>query len=228
MIYKTNSPPESTPRPATSGRTLDHAAEVYDWLAPLMTFGIEDACGRMALSRLLLRGGEQILDVGCGTGKLTRRLATAAAKSTGSLVVGLDAAPRMIAVARRKAASHTNIRFDVGLAEHLPYGQATFDAAVSTFFFHHINYELKCRALTELRRVLRPGAKLIVIDVDTPTNIFGRLCAHAGAWLFQQDEIRENIRGQLRTAMATAGFQSVQPVAHRLGYITIFELKVAS
>jgi ubiquinone/menaquinone biosynthesis C-methylase UbiE len=217
-----NADPE--PRPVTSGRTLDHAAEVYDWLAPLMTFGVEDACGQVALSRLALRGGEQILDVGCGTGKLTRRLAAAAASAPGSLVVGLDAAPRMIAVARRKAVGIPTIRFDVGVAESLSYADGSFDAAVSTFFFHHINYDLKRRSLSELRRVLRPGARLIVVDVDTPTTVFGRLCAHAGAWLFQQDEIRENIRGQLRTAMAAAGFQSVRPVAHRLGYITVFEL----
>lgn len=216
--------PELPPRPFTDGRTLDHAARVYDWLAPLMTFGVEDACGRAALSRLMLRGGEQILDVGCGTGKLTRRLATAAAAAPGSLVIGVDAAPRMIAVARHKAAALANIRFDVGVAEQLPYADARFDAAVSTFFFHHVNYGLKCRSLAELRRVLRPGARLIVVDVDTPTTSFGSLCAHAGAWLFQQDEIRENIRGQLRTAMAASGFESVIPVAHHLGYITVFEL----
>ena len=89
--------------PATRGRTLDHAAGLYDWLSPAMMFWQEGRLGREAQRLLALRGDERVLDVGCATGWLTRRIA-AALTAPDACAVGLDAAPKMIAAARRKAA----------------------------------------------------------------------------------------------------------------------------
>ncbi len=210
--------------PATRGRTLDHAAAVYDTLAPVMTLGQEGRYRRHVLALLALRGRERVLDIGCGTGTLTRCLAAALTDKSESLVVGLDAAPRMIQVARRKGASLPNIRFDVGVAEALAYPDAAFDAAVSTFFFHHLDADLKRRSLRELRRVVKPGGRIVIVDVDVPSNWFGRLCAWSGYVLFQQEEIRENIRGELRRALAETPFGQVRRVSHHAGYITVFEI----
>lgn len=77
----------------TRGRTLDHAAEVYDLLAPLMTLGQEGRYRKLALCLLDLRGAERVLDVGCGTGVLTRLLAERLT-ADGACAVGLDAARR--------------------------------------------------------------------------------------------------------------------------------------
>ena len=63
--------------PATRGRTLDHAAGLYDWLSPAMMFWQEGRLGREAQRLLALRGDERVLDVGCATGWLTRRIAAA-------------------------------------------------------------------------------------------------------------------------------------------------------
>jgi phosphoethanolamine N-methyltransferase len=115
------------------------------------------------------------------------------------------------------------VRFDVGVAEALDYGDASFDCAVSTFFFHHIDAELKRRSLAELRRVLKPGGSLIIVDVDVPSNVFGKLCAWSGYWLFKQEEIRENIQGELRRALADIPFREVTRVAHYSGYVTVFK-----
>lgn len=104
--------------PATRGRTLDHAAGLYDWLAPAMMFWQEGRIGREAQRLLALRGDERVLDIGCATGWLTQRIAKALTAPE-ACAVGLDAAPRMIAVARRKAAGLERLRFDVGVAESL-------------------------------------------------------------------------------------------------------------
>ena len=212
------------PAPQTRGRTLDHAARVYDLLSPIMTLGQEGRYRRRAIRLLDLQGHEQILDIGCGTGILTRLLAGKLNDTLNAIAVGIDAAPKMIDVARRNAAHIPNIRFDVGVAEALPYSDASFDCAVSTFFYHHIDAELKRRSLSELRRVLKPGGRLIIIDVDVPYNWFGRFCAWSGYWLFQQEEIRENIRGELRRALADIPFQEVKRVAQYSGYVSVFRI----
>lgn len=214
------------PPPQTSGRTLDHAAPFYDVLAPWMTFGAEHRCRHDVIDGLRLHGREKVLDVGCGTGGLTREIARHL-DAKDSLVVGLDAAPRMLAVARRKAGAAPNLRFDAAIAEALPYENASFDRFVSTFFFHHVDAPLKRRILKELWRVLRPGGIGIIVDVDVPTNLFGALCAWSGYVLFQQNEILENIRAELRHAFEDSAFTWC-PKKHRLGYITTFELEKIS
>jgi len=209
--------------PVTRGRTLDHAAAVYDWLAPVMTLGQEGRYRKQTIGLLQLRGDERVLDIGCGTGVLTRQIARCLT-SPGACVVGLDAAPKMIDVARRHAKDLPRLRFDVGVAERLDYPDASFDCAVSTFFFHHIDAELKRKSLAELRRVIKPGGTLVIVDVDVPSNWFGKLCAWSGYWLFKQEEIRENIKGELRRALADVPFAEVTRVAHSSGYVTVFKV----
>jgi len=216
-------PSKETP-PQTRGRTLDHAAGVYDFLAPVMTLWQENRYRRLAIRLLTLRGDEQILDVGCGTGVLTRQLAHVLNAREGACAVGIDAAPKMITVARRNSSKTPNVHFDIGIAEALPYADQRFDCAVSTFFFHHIDAELKRCALAELRRVLKPGGRLVIVDVDVPYTWFGKLCAWSGYWLFRQQEIRENIRGELRRALTDIPFQEVKRVAQYSGYVGVYKV----
>lgn len=215
--------PRSAVAQQTEGVTLDHAAKLYDSLAPLMTLGLERRYHRIVIRQLALRGTEQILDIGCGTGTLTRDIAAALTDKERSRCTGLDAAEKMIDVARHKAAGIPNIEFDAAIAERLPYPDKSFDAAVSTFFFHHIHFELKKTVLAETARVLKPGGRFIVVDVDVPSTRFGALCARSGHWLFQQNEIAENIEGKLRAAFNDGPF-NWKVVSHHSGYITVFEL----
>ncbi len=210
----------------TEGVTLDHAAAVYDLLAPIMTLGLEQRFHRIVIEQLALRGEEQVLDIGCGTGSLTRDIATALSNKTRSLSIGLDAAEKMIKIARLKSSEIPNIHFDAAIAEKLPYPSGKFDTAVSTFFFHHVHIELKKKVLAEIRRVLKPGGRLIVVDVDIPTTRFGAFCARSGHWLFQQNEIAENIDGKLREAFDGSRF-NWKALSHHSGYITVFELTKA-
>ncbi|MEI6563534.1 MAG: methyltransferase domain-containing protein [bacterium] len=217
--------PPGNPARQTSGRTLDHVAGVYDLIEPLMMFGLDRVIRREVVELLSLKGSERVLDVGCGTGTLTRQIACAFPHAQRSCVVGVDAATAMIAVARRKAKMMNNVVFEAALAEQLPFTDGSFDYAVSTMFFHHINADLKCRSLNEIWRTLVPGGKAVVVDVTPPTNWFGTVCVWAGYVLFQQAEIRENIDGKLEEAFNRSKFRRWRSVAHHAGYVSVYELE---
>lgn len=210
--------------PKTEGRTLGHVAAVYDYLAPLMTLGTDRVHQRRVLRELQLSGTERVLDVGCGTGTLTRLIANSLSDKAKSLVLGIDAASAMVAVARRKAHNIPNIAFETAVAETLPFPDESFDRAVSTLFFHHVNFDLKRKSLAEIWRILTPNGRAIIVDVAPPTNPLGTLCAWAGYWLFQQPEIRENIEGKLEIAIRTSPFSGWRQIAHYTGYISLYEL----
>jgi ubiquinone/menaquinone biosynthesis C-methylase UbiE len=212
----------------TRGRTLDYAASVYDWLSPLMTFGHEKKMGQIALKLMNLQGHEKILDIGCGTGTLTIEAGQKLSADKGGHIIGIDAAAKMIALARKKVTAMPQVRFDISAAERLGYKDESFDLALSTFFFHHIDAELKLAALNEMWRVLKKGGKAVIVDVDTPTTLFGKICAWSGYILFHQEEIRENIEGKLRTIMRQSQFGEFQFISSHLGYVSIFVLQKGS
>jgi ubiquinone/menaquinone biosynthesis C-methylase UbiE len=209
--------------PATRGIVLRKAAAVYDYLSPPMMLGFEGRINRRALDLLQLGPGDKVLDVGCATGRVTLTAARRLDASQGGLAVGLDASPEMISVARRKIRGRP-CRFDLGVAESLPYADRTFNKAVSTLFFHHLNLDDKLAALRQVHRVLADDGLFALVDVDVPTHWFGRLCAGCGQWLFKQPELDENVRGQLPGLFEQAGFASVERKAHDLGYVTTFLL----
>ncbi len=165
--------PRSPVAQRTAGITLDHAAPLYDWLAPLMTLGSEQRLHRRVVERLALDRPATVLDVGCGTGTLTRQVYDALPDTPDRRVCGVDAAEAMIEIAVQKAGPRLRLEFAAALAEDLPYPEASFDRVLSTFFFHHLNYALKVRSLAEIWRVLRPGGQAAILDVDIPYSLFG-------------------------------------------------------
>jgi ubiquinone/menaquinone biosynthesis C-methylase UbiE len=106
---------------------------------------------------------QRVLDVACGTGALT--VAVADRVSPGGAVLGLDANPEMLAVARRK---HAEIEWRDGRAESLPFADASFDAVVSQFGL--MFFDDRVAALREMQRVLRPGGRLVVAVCDALEN----------------------------------------------------------
>src|SRR5512135_3561564 len=122
--------------PATTGRVL-HWARWYDLAAFLMTFGREKRMRRETVERARVAPGQSVLDVGCGTGSLTLAAKTAAG-ATGD-VHGIDPAPEMIDISRKKATrAHVDIDFQVGVIEGLPFPDATFDVVLSSLMLHHL------------------------------------------------------------------------------------------
>jgi ubiquinone/menaquinone biosynthesis C-methylase UbiE len=130
-----------------------HARAYQRRLEDIMSRG--ESAGRMrALELIEARPGQRILDLACGPGTLSRRLATMV--SPGGEVVGVDLAPGMIDLAR--SANIANARFDVMDIEQLSFAERSFDAAICGHGFQFVP-DLP-HAMQEARRVLRPQGRL--------------------------------------------------------------------
>ena len=139
-------------------RMFDRIAPVYDAMNKVMTAGL-DRRWRTATIQATVRPGDRVLDACCGTGDL----AIAARKAGAVSVVGVDFSEGMLERARRKAPELEWIQADV-LA--LPFEDASFDAAVVGFGVRNVD-DLEA-GLRELRRVLRAGGTLGILEITTP------------------------------------------------------------
>ncbi|MFE0462461.1 class I SAM-dependent methyltransferase [Kitasatospora sp. NPDC058965] len=151
----------------TGGQTLTHG-RAYEAFGNVFFLGHR----RRVFTRLAelsgARPGDRVLDVGCGTGYLTLRMADAVT-STGQ-VLGLDPAPEVLAHARRRAAGRPHCSFADGIAEQLPGPGGEYDVVVSSLMIHHLPEDVRARAVAEMYRVLRPGGRLLLADFRPPAN----------------------------------------------------------
>jgi ubiquinone/menaquinone biosynthesis C-methylase UbiE len=160
-------------RSTTTGRVL-HWAAGYDLLAWLFTHGRPGAFRKRLVDLARLEPGESVLDVGCGTGSL----AIAAKNRVGSTgrVSGIDPSPEMIARANSKARkAGADVSFGCGVAETLPFADAQFDVVLSTLMLHHLPRPARQQFAGEIRRVLSPGGRVLVVDFALPQNNRGIL-----------------------------------------------------
>ena len=157
-----------------------------------------------------------MLDLGCGTGTLTLLIKS---RHHQAEVLGLDADPKVLEVARRKAArARLNVGLDHGMAFELPYPDAFFDRVISSLLFHHLMPENKERTLREVFRVLRPGGELHVADWGKAQNMLMRMAFLLVQMLDGFRTTADNVRGLLPELIQAAGFESVQESAR---YMTI-------
>jgi SAM-dependent methyltransferase len=118
--------------------------------------------------------GATVLEIGCGTGNV---LLLAARAVPGAAFVGLDPDAAALGVARRKARrAGVTLRLDHGYADRLPYPDGSVDRVLSSFMLHHLPAKQQREALQEVRRVLAPGGRLHLLDIDgSPPSRAGRL-----------------------------------------------------
>ena len=137
-----------------------------DWLLPLYDTFVKLLGGDAARAELLaqadMRSPARILEIGCGTGSLViliKRL------HPDVEVVGLDPDPRALTRGRRKAArAGVSVQFEEGFSDTLPYPAESFDLVFSSFMFHHLRTDEQEKTLREVRRVLKPGGCLHLLD----------------------------------------------------------------
>jgi ubiquinone/menaquinone biosynthesis C-methylase UbiE len=178
---------------------------LYDPLTKLLG---ADRARRKLFDQASVQPDHRILDIGCGTGTfavaIKRWLPTVN-------VVGLDPDPKALARCRRKAmAAGVPIRFDQGFANALPYADASFDRVFSSLMFHHLPQNAKLATLCEVRRVLKPGGSLHLLDFVEPGRHSHNPLAR---WLHASERMEDNTQERILSWMGEAGLLEPRPVA---------------
>jgi demethylmenaquinone methyltransferase/2-methoxy-6-polyprenyl-1,4-benzoquinol methylase len=145
-------------RPTDVARMFDAVADRYDRMNALMTFGQERRWRRQVAATLGLAPGMRVLDLAAGTGASSLPFAAA-----GAYPVACDFSAGMLAVGRRQ---HPQLTFVAGDALALPFADESFDAVTISFGLR--NVADVHTALAELRRVTRPGGRLVVLETSQP------------------------------------------------------------
>ena len=136
------------------------------WLLPLYdpltrlagVSGLHDGLA----DRATIQPGHRVLEIGCGTGNL---LVTVARRHPGAEVIGIDPDPAALRRARRKAnRARLPVRLERAFAGKLPFPDGSIDRILSSLMLHHLDDDEKPRAMREIRRVLRPGGQLHLVD----------------------------------------------------------------
>ncbi|AFY30936.1 class I SAM-dependent methyltransferase [Calothrix sp. PCC 7507] len=137
-------------------KIFDLWAPSYDWLFPSVFY---QTVHKRLLEYVDLATKANVLDLGCGTGRLLERLASKFPELRGT---GLDLSPQMLQVARQKNCHHPRLIYVEGKAESLPFADSQFDAVFNTISFLH--YLEPRQVLSEVARVLSPGGRFYLVD----------------------------------------------------------------
>jgi len=210
---------------------FDRIAGVYDLMNSVMTAGLHHRWRERAADLAGVGPGERVLDVATGTGDLAMALKRRVGAD--GEVVGSDFSERMLELARAKA---DDVEFEQGNALDLPYADGSFDAA--TVGFGARNFSDLARGLAEMARVVRPGGRVVVLEMTTPERpplawffrlwfdrlipLIGRIAGDPDAYSYLPSSVRRfpNARG-LAAAMAAVGLVRVRWVITAGGIIAI-------
>jgi demethylmenaquinone methyltransferase / 2-methoxy-6-polyprenyl-1,4-benzoquinol methylase len=219
---------------------FDRIARVYDRMNSVMTAGMHHRWRARAADLAQLHPGARALDVACGTGDLALELAGRV--GPGGEIVACDFSERMLELARAKAAGRPTVRVEWANALELPYRDDEFAAA--TVGFGVRNFSDLERGLSELVRVVRPGGKVVILEMTTPTRpplstffalwfdrvvpILGRLAGDADAFTYLPRSVRR-FPGpdELAATMERCGLRSIRYVLTAGGIIAIHVGEVA-
>ena len=226
------------------GEMFDAIAPSYDFMNTMMTGGLHirwrNKALEMAASRLPEGGPERVLDVACGTGDVSFRLHELFPQAR---ITGLDLSPGMLRIAERKLAempenARRNISFMEGDSLKMPFEDDAFDMVTVAYGVR--NFERLEDGYREMRRVLKPGGVLCVIELSEPANpliqagyrlysrhvipLAGRIVSHdTRAYSYLPESIAAcPQRGEMTAMMERAGFREATFKSLTMGVITIY------
>jgi demethylmenaquinone methyltransferase/2-methoxy-6-polyprenyl-1,4-benzoquinol methylase len=210
---------------------FDRIAGVYDVMNTVMTAGLHHRWRARAADLAQLPAGGSALDVACGTGDLAIELAKRV--GSGGEVIGSDFAPEMLERARDKA---PELQWELGNALDLPYASNRFDAA--TVGFGARNFSDLDRGLSEMARVVKPGGRVVVLEITTPRKpplstfyslwfdrvvpLIGRLTGENEAYTYLPSSVKRfPAPDGLAAAMERAGLRDIHWVLTAGGIIAL-------
>jgi demethylmenaquinone methyltransferase / 2-methoxy-6-polyprenyl-1,4-benzoquinol methylase len=210
---------------------FDRIAGFYDVMNTVMTAGLHHRWRARAADLAALPAGGSALDVACGTGDLAIELA----KRVGAdgEVIGSDFAPEMLERARVKA---PDLRWEWGNALDLPYAANRFDAA--TVGFGARNFSDLDRGLAEMARVVKPGGRVVVLEITTPRRpplstfyslwfdrivpLIGRVTGEDEAYTYLPNSVKRFPAPEgLAAAMERAGLREIRWILTAGGIIAL-------
>jgi demethylmenaquinone methyltransferase/2-methoxy-6-polyprenyl-1,4-benzoquinol methylase len=214
---------------------FDRIAGIYDRLNSVMTAGMHHQWRRRAADLARVAPGARVLDVATGTGDLAFELAGRVAP--GGEVIGGDFSEAMLAIARRKASERgLTVRFQPANALELPFADNEFDAA--TVGFGVRNFSDLDRGLREMTRVVRPGGRVVILEMTTPQRpplstffslwfdrvvpVLGRLAGDPEAYAYLPNSVRRFPGpSELAGRLARAGLVDVRYIVTAGGIIAL-------
>jgi demethylmenaquinone methyltransferase/2-methoxy-6-polyprenyl-1,4-benzoquinol methylase len=210
---------------------FDRISGFYDTMNSVMTAGLHHRWRDRAVDLAAVPAGGRALDVATGTGDLAVKLAERVGPA--GEVIGSDFAPAMLDRARAKSAA---VRWDWANAMDLPYRDGEFDAV--TVGFGARNFSDLDRGLTEMARVTRPGGRVVVLEITTPTRpplstffslwfdrvvpAIGRIAGDSEAYAYLPSSVKRFPGPDgLAAAMARAGLRDIRWILTAGGIIAL-------
>lgn len=209
-------------------------APKYDFLNQVLSFGRQNQFKKKAIERAAIKPGDHVLDVCTGSGDMALWIAE---KYPACRVTGIDVAENMLEIARRRTAHLPNVTFKKADAMSLDFEDHFFDVTLISFGLRNLR-DLE-EGLLELKRVTRPGGKLVNLDLGKPRGsirrflyqlYFGRFIPFLGKTLFHRGEFNSfqylpssnryfPEQDELAAILQKLGFQNVRNYDYMFGAV---------
>lgn len=205
-------------------------APMYEFINHMLSFNLDRFWRRRAIARFYRPAHQYILDTCCGTGELTEILRGKV--SPQGTIIGVDFCESMLELARQRHAEMPHIQYAVGNIQQLDFPTGSFDAVYNCFALRNLS-DIP-GAVQEMRRVVKPGGQVVVIDLTLPkaplwrwylTHVvpfIGRLChGDEGPYSYLSASIRQFcLPEELRDRLIREGLEDVEYVQYLGGVVT--------